>query len=213
MDPSRGFDNYVDQIAAVMGQADMQRATICGVSFGGLAALRFAATHPERTDALVLVSTPAPGWHLRPRHRFYARFPRLMGPFFLVETPWRLRAEFAAAFPERSARRRFALSQLRVLLEAPLSVTAMARRAVMIGTADTLADCARVTGEPRLDHVVPAAGSADYSRLIRGARNAIIERTGHLGSITRPDAFAAAIRDFSIARAVGGQQPGEHDAA
>jgi pimeloyl-ACP methyl ester carboxylesterase len=220
MDPSRGFDNYVDQIAAVMAQAGMHRATICGISFGGLAALRFAATQPERTDALVLVSTPAPGWHLRPRHQFYARFPRLMGPLFLLETPWRLRAEFAAAFPERSARRRFALSQLRVLLEAPLSLTAMARRAVMIGTADTLADCARVaaptlvvTGEPGLDHVVPAGGSAHYSRLIPGARNTIIERTGHLGSITRPNAFAAAIRDFSVARAAGSRQPGEHDAA
>jgi pimeloyl-ACP methyl ester carboxylesterase len=220
MDPSRGFDNYVDQIAAVMAQADMHRATICGISFGGLAALRFAATHPEQTEALVLVSTPAPGWHLRPRHRFYARFPRLVGPVFLLETPWRLRAEFAAAFPERSARRRFARSQIRVLLEAPLSLTAMAKRALMIGTADTLSDCARVvaptlvvTGEPRLDHVVPADGSADYSRLIPGARNTMIERTGHLGSITRPDAFAAAIRDFSVARGAVGRQASEHDAA
>jgi pimeloyl-ACP methyl ester carboxylesterase len=220
MDPSRGLDNYVDQIAAVMTQADMPRATICGVSFGGLAALRFAATHPEQTDALVLVSTPAPGWRLRPRHHFYARFPRLMGPLFLLETPRRLRAEFAAAFPERSARRRFAFSQLRVLLEAPISLTAMAQRAIMIETADTAADCARVlaptlvvTGEPHLDHVVPAGGSADYSRLIAGARTAIIERTGHLGSITRPDVFAAAIRDFSVERPAGKRQASEHDAA
>src|SRR6185369_774288 len=49
MDPLRGFDNYAEQIAAVMAQANIHRATICGISFGGLAALRFAATHPEQT--------------------------------------------------------------------------------------------------------------------------------------------------------------------
>jgi len=32
MDPSRGFDNYVDQIVAVMAQANMHRATICGAN-------------------------------------------------------------------------------------------------------------------------------------------------------------------------------------
>jgi 3-oxoadipate enol-lactonase len=205
-----------------MTQANIGRATVCGISFGGLAALRFAAARPEQTAALVLVSTPAPGWHLRPRHRRYARFPYLLGPVFLLETPWRLRAEFAAAFPERSARRRFARSQLRVLLEAPLSLAAMAERALMIGAADSLADCARVvaptlvvTGEPRLDHVVPADGSADYARLIPGAHRAVIERTGHLGSITRPEVFAAIVRGFSdsLAQRAAAGDAGEHDAA
>ena len=34
----------------------------------GLVALRFAATRADRTAALVMVSTPGPHWHLRPRH-------------------------------------------------------------------------------------------------------------------------------------------------
>jgi hypothetical protein len=46
---------------------------------------------------------------------------------------------------------------------------------------------------------VPADGSAGYISLIRGARGVVLERTGHLGWITRPAAFAAIVRDFAAA--------------
>ena len=85
--------------------------------------------------ALVLASTPGPGWHLRRRHEIYARLPYLLGPLFLAETPWRLRREMAAAFPGRAARWRFAGSQLRTLMRAPLSLSRMACRARMIANA------------------------------------------------------------------------------
>src|SRR5689334_15959135 len=52
-DRNRGLDSYVDQIEAALDAASVPRATICGISFGGLIALRFAATHPQRTSALV----------------------------------------------------------------------------------------------------------------------------------------------------------------
>ena len=69
-------------------------------------ALRFAARHPERVSALVLASTPGPGWHLRPRHDLYARWPRVFGPLFIAETPFRARPELRAALPDAAARRR-----------------------------------------------------------------------------------------------------------
>src|SRR5207302_72002 len=59
-DPRLGLDNYVAQVLAVLEARRIERAAICGVSFGGLAAVRFAAAHPERTAALVLASTPGP---------------------------------------------------------------------------------------------------------------------------------------------------------
>src|SRR5882724_2638858 len=67
-DERRGLDNYVDQIHAVLDDRGLEQAAICGISFGGLAALRFAASAPERTAALVLVSTPGPLWQLKRRH-------------------------------------------------------------------------------------------------------------------------------------------------
>lgn len=203
IDRACGMDNYTRQAIGALDRCGIDRAVVCGISFGGLVALRVAAYCPDRTSALILASTPGPGWHLRRHHELYARFPYLFAPVFLAGAPRRLRAELAAAFPSRTARRRFARSQLRLLLRAPLSVGRMAERARMIATGDVAADCGRVTaptlvitGDPRLDHVVSARGSVGYVTLIRGARGATLERTGHLGSITRPDAFAAIVREF-----------------
>jgi len=203
-DASHGADCYVEQVRAALDRCGVERAIVCGISFGGLVALRFAATHPDRTAALVLASTPGPGWHLRRRHELYTRLPYLLGPLFFAETPWRLRREMAAAFPHLAARLHFTGLQLRTLFDAPLSLARMAGRARMVATFDGVADCAHiaaptlvVTGEPALDHVVPADGSAGYVSLIRGARGVVLERTGHLGWITRPADFAAIVREFA----------------
>jgi pimeloyl-ACP methyl ester carboxylesterase len=197
------LDGEARQVVTLLAARRLERATICGVSFGGIVALRFAATYPASTEALVLASTPGPDWHLRPRHALYARRPWLFGPLFIAETPWRLRAEMRAAFTETRARRAFSHNALRKFVSAPLSLTRMAARAQLIAAADRRGDCARVTaptlvvtGEPALDHVVPADGSSEYARIIPGARAAVLERTGHLGSVTRPQAFAALMRDF-----------------
>jgi pimeloyl-ACP methyl ester carboxylesterase len=79
----------------------------------------------------------------------------------------------------------------------------MAQRARLLGAAELMSDGPRVvaptlvvTGERQLDRVVPASGSHEYLRLIRGARAAQIDRTGHLGCITRPDAFVTIVDDF-----------------
>jgi pimeloyl-ACP methyl ester carboxylesterase len=204
-DASRGFDCYVEQVRAALDERGVERAIVCGVSFGGRIALRFAAMHGDRTSGLILVSTPGPGWRMRGRHRLYARAPLLLGPFFLAESPRRLRREISAALPALSDQVRFAGQQIRTLLAAPLSFRRMARRAQLLTDNDPAADCASitaptlvVTGEPGLDHVVSVDGSVAYLSLIRGSRGVVLPRTGHLGSITRPIEFAAIIRDFAL---------------
>ena len=203
-DAPETLDRYADAVALAMTQARVERATICGVSFGGLIAVRFAARYPARCEALILASTPRPLLRLRPRHQFYLRAPWIFGPIFLAETPFRLRPEIRAAIPDAAARRRFSLRQLRTAIGAPVSLSRIAGRARMITTEDVTADCPRisaptlvVTGERDLDHVVPVDGSSEYLRLIPNARAVVLERTGHLGSITRPDAFAAIVRAFT----------------
>jgi 3-oxoadipate enol-lactonase len=197
------FDGYARQVVAVLSEKGIERATICGVSFGGLIAVRFAARHPALCAALVLASTPRPALRLRRRHQVYVRAPWIFGPVFLAETPWRLRPEIRAAIPDGRARRLFSLAAVRTLVSAPVSLSRMAARARLISTADVGPDCERiaaptliVTGERDLDHVVPVEGSAEYLRLIPHARAVVLARTGHLGSITRPDAFAALVREF-----------------
>ena len=197
------LDDYTAQVRDVLDRGGVDRAVVCGVSFGGLVALRFASTDAARTGALVLASTPAPGWTLRPRHRVYAQLPWIFGPLFLLESPWRLRREIRAALPDRRERAAFRRAAMRTVCTARLSVSEMARRALLMSATDVRPDCDRVTaptlvvtGESALDHVVPADGSSQYARLIRDARAVVLERTGHIGTITRPHAFAAAVRDF-----------------
>jgi 3-oxoadipate enol-lactonase len=217
-DRSLGFDNYTRQIQGVLDRSGIDRAVICGISFGGLAAIRFAATRPQRTSALVLVSTPGPGWHLRSRHRTYARVPWLFLPFFLAETPLRLRIELASTFPRRPDRWRFAQAQLRTFGRAPLSAKRMAARATLIGGLSLPDECQKitsptlvVTGERALDRVVPVDGTIAYLRLIEGSHHQVLPCTGHLGSITRPEAFRSLIRGF-VDRQRTASRHEQHDA-
>lgn len=195
-DSRSGLDSFVDQVTAALDARGITRAAICGVSFGGLVALRYAARNPARTAALIVVSAPGPGWHLKRRHEIYSHLPWLLGPLFLAETPFRVRRELMLAMPDRAQRFRFFVDQLRTLVSAPLSLSRMAARARMIGSAAAGDECGRITaptlvvhGEPALDHVVD--GTAAYVSLIRNAKGAVLSRTGHLGSITRPHEFAA----------------------
>lgn len=219
-DRTRGFDDLADQVETVLDTRGIPAALICGVSFGGLVALRFAATRPRRTAALALVSTPTPGWHLRRRHEFYARLPWLFGPLFLAETPFRLRDELKAAMPVAADRRRFRREQLLTFLEAPVSASRMATRARLISQLDAAAQCQAVasptlvlTGEPGLDHVINGDGGSAYARLIDNARTTVLERTGHLGLVTRPQAFALTIKTFADDVLAGGCAKTTHDAA
>jgi pimeloyl-ACP methyl ester carboxylesterase len=202
-DATRGFDSYADQVLSVMDTAAAAKAIVCGVSFGGLVALRFAARHADRVSALVLASTPGPGWHLRPRHDLYARWPLVFGPLFAVEVPFRARPELLAALPDAAERRAFSSAILGTLLKAPISLRRMARRARLIGAYDAASDAARisaptlvVTGEASLDHVVDVDGSSRYEQLIAGAKRVVLSRTGHQGTLTRPEVFVNLVHAF-----------------
>ncbi len=202
-DERDGLDGLVDQIGAALDDRGLARAAICGVSFGGRVALRFAAQRPERTSALVLVSTPGPGWHLKPSHQWCARHPLLAAPACFSVMAARIRSELAVAIPDRQQRRDFVMRQSRLLGRAPLSPARMAARALLIDGADIAAECAAVSaptlivaGETAIDHVVPADGASNFARLIAGSHTVTLEHTGHLGCITRPTEFAELVRSF-----------------
>jgi pimeloyl-ACP methyl ester carboxylesterase len=202
-DAAHVMDSYVEQIAQAMDQAGVVAAAVCGVSFGGLIALRFAAERPARVTALVLASTPGPRWTLDPSFQAYAARPTLSAPLFFAGVPGRVRAELKAALPRARDRAKFAWDTARTFLHAPVSPTRMAARALAIEPHHLAIDAATIrvptlviVGEESLDKLVPAAGSAEYARIVPGAVLRRLERTGHQGSLTRPREFAAAITDF-----------------
>ena len=203
VDPTRGFDGYLDQIDDVMTRAGLAEAAVCGVSFGGLVALHWAARRPERTRALVLVSTPSPDWKPAARFEWYVRAPRLFSPVFAAQTPFRLGPEIWRAHDSVSDRLAFSGRHLARMALSPFSPKGMAQRMRMMSNVDFEADCRKVTaptlvltGEAGLDRVVPVAGTRSYTDRIAGARHLTLERTGHIGLVTRPDQFADMVGPF-----------------
>jgi pimeloyl-ACP methyl ester carboxylesterase len=206
-DPARGLENYIDQIDDALDTLQIASAAVCGISFGGRIAVRYALTRPERTSALILCSTPGPDWTPISTVRWSMRWPWLMAPWFFATAPGRLRPEIVQALPSVQERVAFTREQTSSLARYPLSPMRMARRARFMdgGRGD---DCRTisaptlvVTGEPSLDRIVPVSGSLKFAELIPDVRAVTMSSTGHLGCITRPREFAAVVTDFLMSRA------------
>ena len=203
LDPRLGFDNFVIQIDRVLEQAALSSAIVCGVSYGGLIALRYAGCRPGAVRGLVLASALAPGFKPDPRARFYMRAPRLLMPLFFAGASQRAREEVCAAFPTWRERLRFSVRQGWIVAKAPPAPRLMRNRLLLLDDVDFLASAAAVvaptllvTGE--LDRVVPVAHTRQYEHLLRSVEHVQLERTGHQGTVTRPDAFAELVAAFAV---------------
>ena len=200
--PSKGFTNYIDQLAAVLDRAGLASAAIAGVSYGGLIATEFAARYPERVTALVLASALHSGWRPDQRQQRYLRSPRLLSPLFVARAPGRMRPEVAAALPGLGAQLWFmATHSVRVAM-APTTPARMARRIEWAST-HHFADPRRIaapalvmTGERSLDRIVPVEITERYMAELQSAERVVLERTGHIGLVTRPDRFADILGRF-----------------
>ena len=208
--PSRGhgFDAYVEQVAQALEASGLERAVICGVSYGGLVAAAFARRYPQRVAGLALVSAIPPSWRPDSRAKFFMRSPNLLLPLFLLGS-LRLYPEIAAAHggwwrgvwpsirqgarslahfpaPGRMARR------ARIVAEARADGLATLQVPVLV-----------MTGETGLDRVVPTQLTAEYTRIWPHATAVTLDRTGHLGLVTRPEEFAATIARFAGSAGAG----------
>jgi pimeloyl-ACP methyl ester carboxylesterase len=201
-DETTGFDCYVEQVREAIDQAGIERATICGVSYGGLVACAFAARYPERTRGLVLVSALPPSWTPDARVRFYLHAPRLLMPVFMVAS-LRMYREIASAHPGLWSGVREAARHGWNVLTHMFSPSRMARRVHLLartdlaGMAPPSVSALVITGDSTLDRVVPVSATREYLQWLPHARMATVERTGHLGFITRPQIFADLVAPFA----------------
>jgi 3-oxoadipate enol-lactonase len=202
-DSELGFENYMHQLDDVFARTGLERAALCGVSYGGFIALRYAARHPERVSSLIFASSPAPGWTPTERQRRYVSHPWRSSPAFVVNAPLRLWPEIRAAYDNWSDRVRFSARHGARVLAAPILPPVMAARVTLQQTIDFAPDCAQVkaptlvlTGEDHLDKIVPAEITRRYRELIPGAQYARLERTGHIGLLTHPERFAEIVTGF-----------------
>jgi pimeloyl-ACP methyl ester carboxylesterase len=172
-DAAAGFDSYLRQVNDALDAAAVPSAIICGISYGGLIAASFAARYPHRTSGVVVVSAIPPSWVPDRRVRFLIQAPRLLSPVFCVNS-LRLFKEMAVAKEGVRSGLAFAARHLATVVRHRFS-----------------------PGEAELDRVVPVSLTRDYLRLWPRAQAVCIARSGHLGSITRPDEFAELVTSFA----------------
>ena len=201
-DESAGIWSYVQQVNDVLERTSVRRATICGVSYGGLIATAFAARHPDKVSALVLMSAITPSWRPNARQAFFLRAPLLLSPLFCLASVRMCREIFAARGILSGIL--FTARHTGTVLANMFSPRLMARRARMVASLDVERELARVqcptlvvTGEASLDLVVPVALTREYHRIWPHATKAVIARTGHLGPITKADEFADLVSSFA----------------
>lgn len=203
-DPARGFDTFVEQVADALPRPGSPPAVLCGVSYGGLIALRAAARHASQVSHLVLASALPPDYEPDARYRFYRRAPVLLLPIFVIDSAWRVAPEIRRALPSAGERIRFSVAQALRVLRAPAWPRHMRRRMELLAGESFEADAARIrmptlviSGEPGLDRTLPVAHTQRYLDFIPEAQYVVLERTGHLGTVTRPTAFAGIVHRFT----------------
>lgn len=203
LDRALGFENYVRQLDEVMDAAGIEQAALCGISYGGFVALRYAVERPARVNALVLASTPGPGFRPTEQQARWLSKPWLSAPAFALTSPARVWPEVRTAIPSGRLRMRFFVRQGARCVAAPIVPSLMASRMRAASVMDFQRDCSGVTvrtlvitGEEGLDRVVPVASTRAYTSLIRGAQYTMMPGTGHMGCLTQPDRFAQIVTDF-----------------
>ena len=184
-DAATGFDCYVEQVREAIDAAGSSAPPSAACSYGGLIAAAFAAQHPERVAALVLVSAMPPSWTPDARVRFYLRAPRLLLPLFCSR-----RCGCTARLPPHHGgwwRRRPAVAPSRVRgadAHSRARPHGAARRAHRGGGSSGRAwprvqvPTLVVTGEAGLDRVVPAALTREYTRIWPHAQRGDARATG-----------------------------------
>jgi 3-oxoadipate enol-lactonase len=197
------FDELIGEVDETLDKAGVRAAAICGVSFGGMIAVRYAAIRPERTTALIIVSAPSPSWEPSPTQARQIEKPWSSTPGFVATTWDRLGPEITSACDTWTKRLTFCAAHGLRVLAAPAIPAHMAERIKLRDEVDLSADCTRVTaptlvisGEPGLDRVVPVESTRRYTDLIPGAKYVMLERTGHLGLVTRADRFSEIVCEF-----------------
>lgn len=191
-------ETWASDLAAVLDEVGADDAAIGGISMGGVISQRFALDFPQRTRALILISTSSEvneraeaGWHARAdliERDGLAKVLAPTGPSLSYGKEYRERhAEDIAEAARLTIERNDA------------ACYAAACRAV--SNIDYTADLATVACPTLIlqgleDALTPPGGSVIMSRRIPDSRLVMIENCGHGIPTEQPDRFHAELETF-----------------
>jgi pimeloyl-ACP methyl ester carboxylesterase len=204
------YAGTVDQLAEALG---LGTVTVVGNSMGGFVAAEVALRHPQRAERVVLVDAAGISSHFGEQRGSGVRKLLVRGAIGgltprdpqlamrLMRRPGMVHAAMSAV-----ARHPTRLSKELIAEQLP-SLGAPGFRAAMdavfgVGLTDRLGDLAQpaliVQGD--CDVLVPLGDAHEFAARLPDATLLILEDTGHVPMLERPDAFNRALLDFIAGR-------------
>jgi class 3 adenylate cyclase len=188
------MEERMEDVLAVMDAVGMERAAVLGISEGGSLSTLFAATYPERCQALVLYGAFA---------RFQSWFPTeeaLQGFFDYVEDKWGSGTSLPRFAPSRQndmAYRKW-WGRFERLGGSPSSVKAIMRLNSQIDVSSVLPSIhvPTLVVHRTDDPTVSIEGGRELAALIPGARLVELPGGDHMPSLGDMEAVAGAIEEF-----------------
>ncbi|WPP02947.1 3-oxoadipate enol-lactonase [Methylocella tundrae] len=187
------IDQYVDDLLGLLSSLDVARASVVGLSIGGMIAQRLAARAPEKIAALLLCDTAAKiGTHDMWAARIAAVGQKGMEPI----ADGILERWFTKAY--RETRKAELTGWRNMLVRTPVqgyvgACSAIRDADLSAGAAAIKAPTLCVVGDE--DGATPPDLVRAAASTIKGARFSIVERAGHLPCIEQPSVLVQLIKD------------------
>ena len=189
---------WASDLAGLLDEIGVDDAVIVGISMGGVISQRFALDFPDRTRALILISTSSEvnerataGWNARAD--LIER-----GGLGAALTPTGPSLSYGKEYRERHADDIAEAARLTIERNDAACYAAACRA---VSDIDYTADLATITCPTLIlqgleDGVTPPGGSVIMSRRIPGARLIMLEHCGHLIPAERPEEFHTEVEAF-----------------
>jgi len=199
-----------EDVRAVLDAAGVERATVVGLSLGGMIAQHVALRYPSRVDGLVLLATTAGPPHFRPpRARALATLLTLplggrlrprgavapsLARLVLSQHDAARAAELLSAWPEAL---RNDPTSVRVYV-AQLCAVVRHSTGARLGTIA----CPTVVMTGDDDPLIPGENSTRLAKLVPGAYLEVVQRCGHIIPASDPDSIGRALARVTAMAAV-----------
>ena len=180
-------------VVELLDELGAERASLAGISLGGMVSMWVAAHAPDRVDRVVLACTAA---HLPPASAWHERAELVRGEGTDPLRPALLARWFTEGFP---AARPDVVEPVAAMLAAA-DPEGYASCCEAIAGMDLRGDLAAVVAPTLIiagadDPVTPPAAALELHQAITGSALAVIPRAAHLANLEQPDAFSAAMLD------------------
>lgn len=192
------MEEMAEDLAALLGELNVERAVVGGLSMGGYVALAFLREHPSRVTALVLADTRAQADTVEARGTREETARRAlaegMGPIADAMLPKLLAPATREQRPDVVARVR------EMILSTKPEGAAAALRGMAARRDQT--DLLETVNVPTLivvgseDALTPPSEAEAMRAKIRSSRLVMIEGAGHVSNVERPGEFNRALAEF-----------------